>query len=314
MEYRDYYQILGVDRSASADAIKKAFRKLARKYHPDMNAGSKTAEEKFKEINEAYEVLADPEKRAKYDRLGQSWRQYQESGTQSGFDWSQWTSPGGVHVEYGNLDDLFSGGLGGLGGFSDFFNSIFGGTGAGMGTGATRAGQRRATPRRSLDYTHPIEITLEEACHGTRRILSIDGRKLDVKIPKGAKTGTKVRVKGEGADGGGSRGDLYLQVKVVDHPVFKLEGLDLRAELPVSLYTAMLGGEVQAPTLDGYVRLKIPPETQNGQSIRLRGKGMPALKSNDTRGDLYLTVKIQTPSGLTDKEKELFKQLQQLRA
>jgi curved DNA-binding protein len=306
MDYKDYYKTLGVDRNAEAKEIKKAYRKLARQYHPDVNPGDKAAEERFKEINEAYEVLSDSDKRRKYDQLGSSWQQWQRTGRDpSGFDWSQWFSgaqPGGVRVEYRDLGDL--GDLFGSGGFSDFFQSIFGGMGA-----------TQARPRRGQDYTQPVEITLEEAFQGTTRMIQKDERRLEVKIPSGVRTGSKVRVAGEGAPGiaGGAGGDLYLDVTVLPHSVFEREGDDLRCEVPVNLYTAVLGGEINVPTLSGGVMLKIPPETQGGRTFRLRGKGMPNLHNPKKHGDLYARLRIQVPQKLSQQEKELFRELASLR-
>lgn len=309
MEYKDYYKILGVGRDADIKDIKKAYRSLARKYHPDVNPGDKASEERFKEINEAYEVLSDPDKRRKYDELGSSWQQWQRmGGDPSGFDWSQWMGgfrPSGqrVRTEYVDLNDLF-GGRGG-GGFSDFFESLFGSM-AGGGQHAMRG----------RDIEQPVEITLEEAFSGATRILSLDGRRIEVKIPAGVDTGSRVRIAGEGAPGfgGGPKGDLYLRITVLPHPRFKREGSDLRVEVPVDLYTAVLGGETRVPTLTGGVMLKIPPETQNGRTFRLKGQGMPVLGSPNRKGDLYATVQVSLPKNLSSREKELFKNLAQLRA
>ncbi len=317
MEYKDYYKILGVDRNADERTIKKAYRRLARKYHPDVNPGDKEAEEKFKEINEAYEVLSDPEKRAKYDRLSENYRRWQQMGGQpGGFDWAQWFAqagqqPGGgaTYVEFGDLDDMFGAG----GGFSDFFRAIFGGLG-GMRDRTYRS-RRRADQIRGRDYEQQVDITLEEAYHGTQRILTKNGRRLTVKIPKGAKTGTRIRLSGEGEPGygGGRPGDLYLVINVQPHPIFERRGDDLYRDLKIDLYTAVLGGEVDVPTLDGKVRLKIPPGTQSGRKFRLRGKGMPKLKQPDQHGDLYVRVLVQVPTDLTPQERELFEQLARLR-
>jgi curved DNA-binding protein len=314
MEYKDYYKILGVERNASEQEIKKAYRKLARQYHPDVRPGDKEAEERFKEINEAHEVLSDPEKRKKYDHLGASWRAWQQQGAPGGFDWSQWSAggPGGgrVRVEYGDLGDLF-GGLGG-GGFSDFFNAIFGGLGAEREPAARG---RRSRPRQGRDYTHPVEITLEEAYRGTMRVLQTDGRKLEVKIPPGVRTGSRVRMSGEGGPGvdGGDKGDLYLRVEVLPHSTFERQGDDLYCELSVDLYTVVLGGDVTVPTLGGNVVLKIPPETQSGRTFRLTGKGMPVMRKPKEYGDLYVKVRIATPSNLSAREKELFQELARIR-
>lgn len=313
MEYRDYYQILGVSRDASDKEIKRAFRRLARQYHPDRNPGDKAAEERFKQINEAHEVLTDPEKRRKYDRLGAQWQQWQRMGRDpSDFDFSQWFagSPGQTRVEFGDLNDLF-GGTGG-GGFSDFFQSVFG---AGSRYSGRPWGQAPQQRRRGRDYEQPIEITLEEAYHGTQRTLEVSGRRLEVKIPPGVKTGSKVRLAGKGGrgSGGAAAGDVYLMIRVSPHNHFVREGDDLIYKVAVDLYTALLGGEVQVPTLEGQVRLKIPPETQAGRSFRLKGKGMPLLKEPKKRGDLYARVDVVLPQGLTRREKDLLRELAALR-
>lgn len=305
MEYKDYYKILGVDKKASADEIKKVYRKLARKYHPDVNPGDKTAEERFKEINEAYQVLTDSEARSKYDRLGASWNAYQRAGAQGGFDWGRWASQGGGQVDLNDILGGFSSGRS-RGGFSDFFEAIFGGMGVGQQAQASRKGQ---------DYNQTVEITLEEAFSGTSRILRIGGRRIEVKIPRGAKTGTKVRVRGEGAEGagGGPKGDLYLEITVKPHPNFERVGDDLYLELPVNLYSAVLGGEAIVPTLKGKIKLRIPPETQSGRTFRLRGQGMTKLKNSDERGDLYAKVIVTLPEDLSDREIELFEELADIR-
>lgn len=313
MEYKDYYKILGVDRDAGQKDIKKAYRMLARKYHPDVN-DSPDAEERFKEINEAYEVLSDPEKRRKYDQLGANWQQWQRmGGDASGFDWSQWFSgrPGRIHVEYGDLGDIFR--RGGLGGFSDFFEAIFGGMGAGPRTSWEEMARTRA--RRGRDLEQPIQITLEEAFRGTTRVLQKDGQRLEVKMPPGAKTGSKVRLAGQGEPGvgGGSPGDLYLKIHVLPHATFERQGDDLYCDIPADLYTAVLGGEVKVSTLDRDVMLKIPPETQSGKVFRLRGKGMPNLRDPSRRGDLYAKVMVMVPRNLSEWEKELFRKLSKLR-
>jgi curved DNA-binding protein len=321
MEYKDYYKILGVSRNADEKEIKKAYRRLARQYHPDVNPGDKQAEARFKEINEAYEVLSDPEKRRKYDELGDSWQQWQRMGYDPrGFDWSRWTTtpPGGVRVEFGDLGDLF-----GRGGFSDFFQAIFGGMGGRTAEDVFGrrsifdefAGGRGATgAARGRDLEQPIEITLEEAYRGTQRILQVDGRRLEVKIPPGVKTGSRVRIAGEGIGSPtGARGDLYLRVEVKPHSTFERKEQDLYCEVPVDLYTAVLGGEVRVPTLDGAVALRIPPETQSGRTFRLQGLGMPHLHAPGQRGDLYVKVRVVLPQGLSEKEKDLFRELARLR-
>jgi curved DNA-binding protein len=320
MEYKDYYQILGVDRNASEKDIKRAYRQLARQLHPDVNPDDKRAEEKFKEINEAHEVLSDREKRVKYDQLGANWQQWQRMGRDPGqFDWSQWSTgaPGGVHFEWdGDLGNIFGGA--GADMFSDFFRSLFGGTG---GAGRTRATDdlfRRTTGRRTTrgqDLEAPVEITLEEAFHGTTRMLEQDGRRIQVKIPPGARSGSKVRIAGKGSPGygGGPTGDLYLNITVKPHPVLKREGDNLRCEVDVDLCTAVLGGQARISTLNGDVSLKIPPGTNGGKTFRLRGKGMPNPRHPKQRGDLLATVQVQVPQKLSPRERELFEELARLR-
>jgi curved DNA-binding protein len=293
MEYKDYYQILGVERSASADDVRKAYRKLALQYHPDRNPGDKQAEERFKDINEAYQVLSDSEKRARYDQLGSAYSNWQQGGGRPGdFDWSQWFGgqPGGggnVRVEYGDLNDLF-----GQDAFSDFFRSLFG------GMGGTRTATRS---RRAPAYQQPIAISLEEAYSGTTREFQSDGRRLTVRIPAGVKTGSKVRAAGAAPDGA----DLYLLVEVVEHPNFERQGDDLRTSATIDFFTAALGGEAPVQTLEGQVTLKIPPGTQPEQVFRLAGRGMPRLKSGQVKGDLFVRVKVRVPKDLTEKQKEL---------
>lgn len=305
MEYKDYYKILGVAKNASQQEIKKIYRRLARQYHPDVNPGVKSAEARFKEINEAYEVLSDPDKRKKYDELGSSWQQWQrQGGDPRGFDWSQWYAgeqPGArsAHVEYGNLEDLLG---------SDFFQTIFGGRG-GAGFG------RQPRSRRGQDFEQPVEITLEEAHSGTKRLLQMDDRRIEVTIPAGVDTGARVRISGEGGTGlgGGSRGDLYLRIAVLPHGAFERKGDDLYCQVPIDLYTAVLGGEVTIPTLKGQVALKIPPETQGGKRFRLKGLGMPNIRNPKVKGDLYAEVTIVLPRALSKHEKDLFAQLAALR-
>ena len=297
MEYKDYYKILGVNRNASPDEIKRKYRQLALKYHPDKNPDDKQAEERFKEINEAYEVLGDPEKRAKYDQLGSSYRAWERTGRDpSGFDWSQWASGfpgGGVRVEMGDLEDM-------LGGFSDFFQAIFGGMGAQRT--ASRGGRGR-------DIEQPVSISLAEAYKGTSRTFQFNGKRLEVKIPPGAKTGTKVRVSGKGQKGIRQAGDLYLVVKVESDPRFERKGDDLYTDVEVDLYTAVLGGEIKVPTPGGSVVLTIPPGSQPGQKFRLKGKGMPKLRQRNQHGDLYARLHVRLPKQLSSEERELFEEL-----
>ncbi|HKY84760.1 MAG TPA: J domain-containing protein [Anaerolineales bacterium] len=302
MEYKDYYKVLGVERGADEKTIKRAYRRLAVRFHPDKNPGDKSAEDRFKEINEAYEVLGDPTKRAKYDQLGASYEAWQRRGAPGGFDWSQWMrgapggAPGGVRVEMGDLEGLFGGG------FSDFFQAIF----------AEMAGASAARSR-GRDLETPVRISLEEAFHGTRRQVRRDGRALDVKIPAGAHSGTRVRVAGQGESSRGSSGDLYLVIDVADDPRFARDGDNLQAEFEVDLYTAILGGEAHVPTPAGPVVLKIPAGSQPGQTFRLKGRGMPGLRKPALKGDLYAKLKLVVPRDLSAEERKLFEQLAALR-
>jgi curved DNA-binding protein len=330
MEYKDYYERLGVSRDADQKEIRKAFRRLARQVHPDVNPDDLQAEERFKELNEAYEVLSDPEKRRKYDQLGVEWQRYQQVGQPGDFDWSRWQAgaPGGVdprvNVRYStpeDLEDLFGGGSP----FSDFFNQMFGGMRGTAAQGAAARGapsgfEYRVTPQRGRDFEQEVEITLQEAYHGATRLFEKDGdhpavgRRLQVKIPPGARDGTRIRMGGEGVAGaaGGEPGDLYLRINVIPDPRFAREGDDLRTTVPVDLYTAILGGKVEVPTLAGAVRLNIPEGTQNGQRFRLRGKGMPHLNNPEVHGDLLAEVIVQLPTTLTSRQKELFEELQRI--
>lgn len=307
MDYKDYYEILGVDRKASQDEIKKAYRKLAMKHHPDRNPDDKEAEEKFKEVNEAYQVLSDAEKRSRYDRFGTSYSQWQQRGAPGNFNWGDWfggagAPGGGTRVEYKDINDMF-GGAGGSG-FSDFFEALFGGRGAagvgGMGSGANRRSRTRAPQR----YEQPIQISLQEAYTGTSRVLESNARRVQVKIPAGAKTGTKVRVRGE-APGGG---DLYLKVTVSKDPRFKRKGHDLHTKTNVDVFTALLGGDAKVQTMEGSVTLNIPAGTQPEQVFRLSGRGMPNLKSPQTKGDLYVRVKVNIPKKISKKQRELLEE------
>ena len=315
MDYKDYYSTLGVQKGASQDEIKKAYRKLARKYHPDVNPDDPNAEEKFKEINEAYQVLSDQEKRQKYDQFGSQWKQYQQTGGRpEDFDWSRWSTqgqPGGQYrtVSQEELEQMFGGGLGG---FSDFFETLFGGMG---GARSARRPTRRAAPAQNMskgqDIEHPVEISLSEAFHGTTRMLSFeDGRRLEAKIPAGVKTGSKVRLSGQGGQGSRGAGDLYLKVTVLSDPKFKRDGDDLRIDQPVDFFTALLGGEVEVSTVDKTVKLTIPAGTDSGKTFRLKGLGMPVLGNAKKHGDLYATMEVQVPKNLTDEQREKFKAAQ----
>ena len=297
MEFKDYYQVLGVPRDASEKDIKKAYRKLARENHPDVKPGDKAAEEKFKSINEANEVLSDPEKRKTYDAFGADWERYQQAGGQpGGFDYGRWAAqrPGnGRQATAEDFADLFGEG----GDFSDFFTTLFGG-------GAARTRARPAGPRRGQDFEHPVRITLDEAFHGAARVFQLDGKRIEARIPAGVRTGSRVRLSGQGApgSGGGPGGDLYLAIEVEPDSRFERRGDDLYADLEVDVFKAALGGEVRVPTPDGAVSLKLPPRTQSGRTFRLRGKGMPSL-GGQSRGDLFAKVRLILPE-LTDADLE----------
>lgn len=314
MDYKDYYKILGVSKTASQEEIKKAYRKLAVKYHPDKNKGDKVAEEKFKEISEANNVLSDPEKRKQYDQLGSSWNQYRQAGGDpSGFDWSQYArqygggAGGQTQYEFqGDFGDFFAGGGGG---FSDFFQNIFGG---GFGQGGRRSG---ATAFKGQDYKASIEISLEEAFSGTTRSFTIDGKQLRLKLKPGIEDGQTLRLKGKGAPGpqGGQPGDLYLTIQVAQSSQFRREGKNLYTTVEVDLYTAILGGKIIVPTLSGPVKLALAPHTPNDKVLRLKGKGMPEYGRPSELGDLYVTVKVELPQKLSAEEEELFRQLRDLK-
>lgn len=307
VEYKDYYKILGVPKTASAKEIKAAFRKQARKHHPDLNKGDAKAEAKFKEVNEANEVLSDPDKRKRYDTLGPDWASFRTGQPGGG------PPAGGVHVDFGGDD---------AGGFSDFFRTIFGGGGfqaRGRGGGGFEdlfARQMEEQPGQDLEAV--IELTLDEVRHGTTRRIQMgeDGnpRTVDVKIPAGVRENSRVRASGEGAPGGarGKRGDLYLRVKIRPHPRFERKGDDLQATVHVPLTTAILGGETQVPTLDGHVGIKIPPGSRPGRIFRLRGHGLPKLESPGERGDLLAVLGVDLPKDLTPREHEIFEELKRL--
>jgi curved DNA-binding protein len=295
MEYKDYYKILGIARGASANEVKSAYRKLAMQYHPDRNPGDNQAEERFKEINEAYQVLSDPQKRARYDQLGESYSQWQQNGTPGNFNWGQWTAQPGVQEV--NFDDLF-----GEGAFSDFFRSIFGGMGAGR---EVRGRSGRGTPT----VQQPVTISLKEAYSGTTRTLQTGNRRVEVKLPAGARRGTKIRVPAAGRAGAdGKPSDLYLVLDVADDPAFERDGNNLHTQITIDVFKAILGGEVEVTTLAGKVLLTIPPGTQPEQVFRLAGRGMPLLKEPGKKGDLYVLVKVQIPKGLNARQKSLLEQ------
>lgn len=296
MEYKDYYKTLGVERNAGEDDIRKAYRKLAMQYHPDRNPNDKQAEERFKEINEAYQVLNDPTKRAHYDKLGSDYSTWQRRGAPGDFNWDQYGGfPGGVRVEYSDLDDLFGGGAGG--GFSDFFRTIFG------------MREEQAARARSQGYQQALDITMEEAYKGTTRVLQNNGKQKQVRIPAGVRTGSKVRVAGGGPNGT----DLYLIIDVKEDSRFERRGNDLHTTATVNVFTAILGGEAEVETLDGRIKLNVPAGTQPEQVFRLAGRGMPNVKNPDQKGDLYVRLKVQIPKYLSAKQRELLDEASRLK-
>jgi curved DNA-binding protein len=297
MEYKDYYKILGVERSSTNDQIKRAYRQLAKKYHPDLHPDDKKAEDKFKEINEAYEVLGDVTKRAKYDQLGESYSQFQQAGGRGNFDDWYSQSPGYQQADYGDLDDIFGGG------FSDFFNTIFGQMG---GAGPTRRQPGRSVRSTPRTYEQPVTISFQEAFQGAERSVQFDGRKLQVKIPAGANTGTRVRMAGVGPGGA----DIHLVIEVAPDPTYERKGDDLYTDVILDLYTAVLGGPATVTTPGGNVVLTIPAGTQHGQTFRLAGRGMPRLRGTPkTYGDLFARAVVHLPRSLTPRQRELFEQL-----
>jgi curved DNA-binding protein len=337
MDFKDYYSTLGVAKTANQKEIKQAFRKLARKHHPDVNPADKTAETRFKEINEAYEVLGDADKRKKYDELGANWRAYEKAGGAqggAGFDPSQF---GGWNVNYGGGAGGGGGGrsgyrtmtqeemnemFGGENPFSDFFQTFFGGAGGGAEPrGGRGRGTRSPRPRAGRDVEQELELPLEDFYNGAMRRFSIqhDGssRTVDVRIPAGVGDGSRVRVAGEGEPGagGGQAGDLYLRIRQSPHPQFERKGRDLYTRVPIPVTTAVLGGEGEVKTLGGKsLRLKIPPTTQGAQVFRLKGHGMPVPGKPDEHGDLYATVDVQLPKDLSPEERTHYEALQKLAA
>jgi len=312
MDYKDYYKTLGVEKTATTEQIKKAYRKLARQYHPDVNPNDATAEQKFKEVNEANEVLSDADKRQKYDQLGADYARYQQAGAgrgpgqgAGGFDWSQYAQGGG------------QGGFGGFGGrqygesgedFSDFFSSLFGGMG---GAG----GGRGSRPGAGQDYQAELELTLQEAYEGGPRTITVNGKNLRLTIHPGVTDGQTIRLRDQGGPGrnGGPSGSLLITLRILPDARYVRNGDDLTQDVPVPLYRALLGGEQTVDTLGGPVKIKLKPETANGSRLRLRGKGFPVYRKDGQHGDLYLRLNVQLPTNLTEEERALIQQLAKLR-
>ncbi len=327
MNYKDYYNTLGVKKGASKEEIKKAYRRLARKYHPDVNPDDNSAVKKFNEISEAYEVLGNEENRKLYDQLGADWKRYKQSGGQSGdFNWQQWAQNQGAgrrqHAYTRSTEDFFSGG-----GFSDFFEQIFGG---GMHGGAfhrqrTRPGAdfedhpytwgSRTASEKGKDIHAELDITLEEAYRGVEKSVRVNKNQMKIKIPKGIHSGRRLKLKGRGHPGvrGGEPGDLYIKINVKPHDVFTRNNDDLNFIAEVGLYEAILGGVIEVPTMTGSVKIKVPPESQSGKVMRLAGYGMPVFQSENRKGDLFVTLQVVLPEKLSEKEKDLFRELEKLR-
>src|SRR5712692_1545376 len=329
MDFKDYYSTLGVAKTAAEKEIKQAYRKLARKHHPDVNPTDKSAESRFKEINEAYEVLGDPAKRKKYDELGANWRMYEQAGAQGGPGFNPGQTGAGWNVHFGGggpgggyrtmtqeeMNEMF----GGENPFSDFFQTFFGGSMGQEGPRARGGRSRASRARAGRDVEQDLELPLEDVYRGATRRFSIqhDGktRTVDVRIPAGVGEGSRVRVAGEGehGSGGGKAGDLYLRIRTLPHAQFERKGRDLYARVPIPLTIAVLGGEADVTTLGGKsLRLKIPPTTQNAQVFRLKGHGLPVTGKQGEHGDLYATVDVQLPRELTPEQRKYFEELQKL--
>jgi len=310
VDYKDYYKVLGIEKSATPEQIKKAYRKLARQYHPDVNPNDQGAEQKFKELNEANEVLSDPEKRKKYDQFGADWQRYQQQpgggagrggqpGGGGGFDWSQYTQGqgGGGGSSFGEGED-----------FSDFFGSLFGNMGGGARAGGSRPGAGQ-------DYQAELELSLEEAYRGGPRTITVNGKNLRLTIQPGVANGQTIRLRDQGGPGrnGGPSGSLLITFHIRPDARYARTGDDLTQDVPVSVYKALLGGEQAVETLSGSVKIKLKPETANGTRLRLRGKGFPVYRKEGQFGDLYLRLSLTLPQHLTEQEKELLQQLAALR-
>ena len=317
MDFKDYYKILGVDRKASDAEIKKAYHKLAQKYHPDKNKSDASAEEKFKNISEAYQVLKDPEKRAKYDNLGSSFNNFRQSGgNSSDFNWQDWFNQknaggprgGGFGRSGKTVGDIFD-----SGGMSDFFEKIFGGFGGGKGFNPGAGFKKQA--KKGEDYKTEVEISLEEAFKGTSRLLSVNGDKFDIKFKQGIKDGHVQKISGKGLPGktGGPKGDLIIKVKVNEHPRVERNGDDLYVDINIDLFKALLGGTTMISTFAGKVKITIPPGSGQGKKLKLNGLGMPDYNDPAKKGALFIKLNIDMPDNLSDEEIEIIKKWKDLR-
>ncbi|MPR32929.1 DnaJ C-terminal domain-containing protein [Salmonirosea aquatica] len=306
MEYIDYYNILGVNKEASENDIKKAYRKLARKYHPDINPNDKDAEKKFKEINEANQVLGDPENRKKYDKYGKDWKhaeEFEKAGQQRQYRGSSQQGPSG---------GFSGGGFGGGGDFSDFFESMFGSGASSFGGGGSWGGGRNY---KGQDFNAELSLDLRDVYETHKRTITVNGKNIRLTIPAGVSDGQVIKIKGYGGEGanGGPKGDLYLTFSLVNSTPFKRDGDNLYRTVALDLYKAVLGGEITVDTFDGKVKLKVAPGTQSGTKVKLKGKGFPVYKKEGSFGDLFITYQVNLPTNLTEKEKELFTELANLR-
>jgi curved DNA-binding protein len=305
MAFIDYYKILGIDKAATEKDIKNAYRKLARKYHPDLNPNDTEANKKFQELNEANVVLSDPEKRKKYDQYGENWQHgeaYEQAKQQQSRQQQSYTGGAG-----GRGFEGYEGFSDGGGDFSEFFQSMFGGAAGGSGG----AGGRQRAGYRGQDYNAELHLTLQEVFETHKQTLTVNGKNIRITIPAGVENGQTIKITGHGGPGvnGGPAGDLFIAFSVADDARFKRRGSDLYANIKLNLYTALLGGEITADTLTGKVKVKVKPETQNGTKAKLKGKGLPVYKKDGEFGDLYLTYEIELPTNLTDNQKQLFEEL-----
>ncbi len=307
MEFIDYYKILGLDKSATQNDIKKAYRKLARKYHPDLNPNNAEAQKKFQQVNEAHEVLIDPEKRKKYDQYGKDWQhaeEFEKARSQQQQQYQQQYSGGFGQGRAGG----FGGGFGEED-FSDFFESMFG------GTGTAGRGGRRSARFKGPDYNAELHLNLTDVYRSQKQTLTVNGKNIRLTIPAGVENGQTIKIKGYGGEGvqGGPKGDLYITFVITNNTSFKRDGKNLYKTVDLDMYTAALGGELTIDTLDGRVKLNVKPETQNGTTVKLKGKGFPVYKKEGQYGDLFVTYRVKIPTNLSAREQELLKELSKLR-